>query len=76
MLHRVRRRATFFSFIFFQVGFVEECSLGSTVVGNLGKEIAHPKPSRSFQAVYDDGNQSKGTIQSYDTCDSICHFFR
>ena len=46
-----------------QVGLTEECSSGSSVVGNFGEKAAFIKPTCQLQVVHDHGNQSKGTVR-------------
>lgn len=43
------------------MGFVEECSPGSTMACYSGEEIALIKPACGVQVVYDHGDQPKGT---------------
>jgi hypothetical protein len=44
------------------VGFVEERSLGSSMVGDFGKETSHTQPACKFQALPDHGNQPEGLL--------------
>ena len=47
------------------MGFAKERSLGSTMAGNFGEEVALIKPACSLQIIYDHGNQSKGTASEF-----------